>query len=265
MGIQGLQSYLEDNCRSACQPFDFGDLSQGKARAPYPFLVVVDGLSCLKHLYGSNLDWINGGQWNEMLRNVDIFVRSFRQCNVELVVYFNGEVDSVKIHEWSKEQQEKRQLVHQNLSHVLNQSYPPPKRLYFPPPCVTTCLRYAFRSFDVVVCSSIEDVRKEIVKYCQQNLCYGVIGHHADFLLLNAAKYFSSEHLKISKKSVSTTIFDREEFLKTMNLHHTRVAMFSSLLGNSFIPEEYLAGFHWVLLGPDHPLAKLQVCSALFR
>jgi len=40
--------------------------------------------------------------------------------------------------------------------------------------------------------------------------------------------------------------------------------LFASLLGTSFIPEDNLGSFYWNLLGPDHPLAKVQVGSFIF-
>ena len=271
MGIQGLQSFVEIQCSSeAWQDVDFKELSQTQGRsANSPLVLVVDAMSCLKHFYGPNTDWVCGGQWNELLRNVENFVRAFRQINIELVVFFDGEQDSTKIQSWIQEEEENRQMIHQILTHIHANSTFPPKRHFFAPKSVSTCLRLAFRCRDVVVCSTVNDLHKEIISYCKKHYCSGILGYHSDYLLLDSMCYFSSSHLKLVKKTGATTVrFNTDVIFRELELDTSRLALFSSLLGNSFIPEEWLAQFHWSLLGPDHPLAKLQVllscvCSSL--
>ena len=140
----------------------------------------------------------------------------------------------------------------------------PGKRLYFPPPVVNTCLRLAFLSCGVLVCTSMADLHKEMASYCQGERLAGVISHHADFLVFDVPNYFSADHLKFSKKDITTMRFDREAVLNELTLRHDRVGLFASLLGTSFIPEDNLGSFYWNLLGPDHPLAKVQVGSVIF-
>jgi len=103
------------------------------------------------------------------------------------------------------------------------------------------------------------DLHKEMASYCQSDCLAGVISHHADFLVFDVPNYFSADHLKFSKKDITTTRFNREVVLNELALHHERVGLFASLLGTSFIPEDKLGSFYWNLLGPDHPLAKVQV------
>ena len=260
MGIQGLQEYVEAKCPSACEEVNLKEVLHGKksTNSNTPVLLV-DTRSCLKHLYGPNTDWVCGGQWNEMLRAVENFTRSFRQQNIQIVMYFDGEGESQKLHHWIKNQNDKRQLARQILSHVMKMQSYPGKRLYFPPPVVNTCLRLAFLSCGVSVCSSTGDLHKEMATYCKAEGFAGVISHHTDFLLFDVPNYFSADHLKFSKKEITTMRFKRDEMLTALQLHHERLPLFASLLGSSFIPEEVLGSFYWNLLGPDHPLAKVQV------
>ena len=255
MGLQGLQEYVEGNCPKASQEVDLKEIA---VRWKTPVLLV-DAMSCLKHLYGPSTDWVCGGQWSEMLRSVENFTRSFRQQNIEIVMCFEGESDATKLHEWTRNQNEKRQLARQILSHVMKVNNYPSKRLYFPPPVVSTCLRLAFLSCGVSVCCSVGDLHKEMATYCRSEGLAGVISHHADFLLLDVPNYYSADHLKFTKKNITTVQFSRESMLNELQLHHDRLGLFASLLGTSFIPEELLASFYWNLLGPDHPLAKIKV------
>lgn len=262
MGIQGLQSFVETQCSGgSMETVDFKELAQNSSKmSSAPSILIVDVMSCLKHFYAANMDWVCGGQWNEVLRNVEVFVKAFRQYNIEPVVFFDGEQESTKMQSWIQEEEEGRQVVRQILSHVRNTSTFPPKRHFFAPKSLPTCLRLAFRCRDVVVCTTIGDVHKAIVNYCKKYLCVGILGHHSDFLLLNASSYYSSSHLKIVKKTgVNTVKFNTNVIFDELELDRTRLALFSTLLGNSYLPEEWLAQFHWSLLGPDHPLAKLQV------
>ncbi|CAB4032588.1 Hypothetical predicted protein [Paramuricea clavata] len=263
MGIQGLQSFVEIQCSNdAWGDIDFKELNQSLSHGKTsnaPSVLVVDAMSCLKHFYASNTDWVCGGQWNELLRNVENFVKAFRQIDIELVVFFDGEQDTAKIQSWIQEEEEYRQLVHQILSHVHNTATFPPKRHFFAPKSISTCLRLAFRSRDVVVCSTVGDLHKEIINYCKRHSCLGILGYHSDYLLLDAMSYYSSSHLKIVKRCGATSMrFNTDVIFRELELDRSRLALFSTLLGNSFLPEEWLAQFHWSLLGPDHPLAKLQ-------
>ena len=264
MGIQGLQSFVEIQCSSeAWNDVDFKELNQsinhGKTSSA-PSVLVVDAMSCLKHFYSTSTDWVCGGQWNELLRNVENFVKAFRNINIELVVFFDGEQDTAKIQSWIQEEEENRQIIHQILSHVHNTSTFPPKRHFFAPKSLSTCLRLAFRCRNVVVCSTVGDLHKEIINYCKKYSCLGILGYHSDYLLLDAMSYYSSSHLKVVRKTGTTSVkFNTDVIFRELELDRSRLALFSTLLGNSFLPEEWLAQFHWSLLGPDHPLAKLQV------
>lgn len=261
MGIQGLQEYLEANCPTACEEVDLREVLHGNKSTNVnpPPVLLVDTRSCLKHLYGPGTDWVCGGQWNEMLRSVENFTRSFRQQNIQIVMYFDGEGESRKLHQWIRTQNDKRQLARQILTHVMKMNCYPGKRLYFPPPVVEICLRLAFLSCGVSVCGSTGDLHKEMATYCSAEGYAGVISHHADFLIFDVPNYFSADHLKFTKKEITTVRFKRDAMLSDLQLHHDRLGLFASLLGTDFIPEEILGSFYWNLLGPDHPLAKVQV------
>lgn len=257
MSLQDLQSFLEASFSDACQTIDFKDVT--KSKSGESTVVIVDVKSCSRHLYGPFIDWVCGGQWNQMLRNVEYFVRSFRQLGVEPVAFFDGEVNSLKLHQWIKTEEGNRRQAYQALSHVMKNASYPSKKMFFPPPVLDSCLRLAFRSCGVSVCVSLEDLHKEALSFCRKQNLLGIIGNHADYVLLNAPRYFSAEKLKIEKRSITTVSFDIEKLFTQLQLQQNQVGLFASLLGNPLISEEHLAQFHWSLLGPEHAVAKLQV------
>ncbi|XP_032217699.1 constitutive coactivator of PPAR-gamma-like protein 1 [Nematostella vectensis] len=258
MGLQALQDFVESHCSKAIEQVEIKEFMKARQGAGSKAVLVIDAMSCVRYLYGYNSDWVCGGQWNEMLRNIENFVRAFRQQSTEIVVFLAGEGDSLKLHEWMKTQEKHRQTVHKVLSHVARQANFPPKRLFFLPPAAQFCLRLAFRSCGVSVCTSIVDLHKELVLYSKTRRYGAIIGHHGDYLMLDPPAYLSADKLTFNKKVVSSCKFNIDAVFDELGLKQSHRGLFASLLGNSFIPEEHLAHFHWALLGTDHPLAKNQ-------
>ena len=74
MGVKGLHSYMERRM----PPRDFAiGLHELRARANGADMVVVDGMALIRRLYPQELDWVGGGQFQELLCNVGEFVAAF--------------------------------------------------------------------------------------------------------------------------------------------------------------------------------------------
>lgn len=260
MGVQALQDYVESHCAKACQLIEMKDFVKERKASGLEAVLVVDAFSCVRYLYGYNSDWVCGGQWSEMLRNVENFVRSFRQHNIQIVAFLAGEGESSRVYDWIKSQEQNRQTVHKVLNHVNRQANFPPKRLFFLPPAAKMCLRLAFRSCGVSVCCSFTDLHQELVSYCRDGKCCGLIGHDSAYLLLDPPAYLSSEQLTVNKKNLTLKQFDLNVVFNEMCLKTSRLGLFASLLGTPFISEEALAPFHWALIGSEKPASKNQVC-----
>lgn len=262
MGVQALQDYVESHCPKGCHTVEIKDFVKERKNAGSEATLVVDALSCVRYLYGYNSDWVCGGQWSEMLRNVENFVRSFRQHNIQLVAFMSGEGESLRLLDWIKSQEQNRHTIHKVLTHVNRQANFPPKRLFFLPPAAKLCLRMAFRSCGVPVLCSFSDLHQELVSYSRDGeKCCGLIGHDSAYLVLNPPAYFSSEQLTVNKKTITLKNFDLNVVFNEMGLKPSRVGLFASLLGTPFISEEALSPFHWTLIGSEKPAAKNQVCE----
>lgn len=259
MGVQALQDYVESHCPKGCKSVDMKEFLKDRKNEGLEAVVVLDAFSCVRYLYGYNSDWVCGGQWSEMLRNVENFVRSFRQQDIQLIVFFGGEGDSVRLLDWIKMQEQHRHTVHKVLNHVMRQGNFPPKRLFFLPPAAKMCLQMAFRSCGATVCCSFSDLHQELVSYSIQGKCSGLIGHNAAYLVLNPPAYLSAEQMTVTKKSILLKYIDLEVVYQEMDLKPSRIGLFASLLGSPFIPEETLSAFHWSLVGSVNPSSKNQV------
>jgi hypothetical protein len=61
--------------------------------------VVVDGSSCIRHLYGE-LEWIGGGQLKQFGDKAQDFVQHFTDLGIRLVFFFDGPTVEDKRKTW---------------------------------------------------------------------------------------------------------------------------------------------------------------------
>lgn len=266
MVLDGLQTYIEtklDHCinknvdlRTVQSENEAVDITSSK-KALQIFVVHAD--SCRKYVYPISTDWVCGGQWNEMLNNLEKFVRNFRQSNSELVVFFDGSMSSTRIHEWKSRQANQRETVKQLMSKVVSYRASPSRNLAVIPACFNTALRLALKSCNVIVCSSLSQVHSDITNYYRAQKCSGIIAHSSHYLLQGISNCFSPDHLKIGRYNVRSSCIDFEAVMKELGLTEEALPVFASLIGSVLIPEEYLATFHWTFLAPDHPLRQVEL------
>lgn len=97
--------------------------------------LVIDGECCLNRLYGGYfsgtwclllveykmlnsdrvcfVDWVCGGQWNRMVNFLEKLIGLLENSNVELIVFFNGAIETQRMNEWIMQQKEESKKVNQ--------------------------------------------------------------------------------------------------------------------------------------------------------
>ncbi|XP_077989887.1 constitutive coactivator of PPAR-gamma-like protein 1 homolog isoform X2 [Glandiceps talaboti] len=263
MGIQGLLEFIERNCPQACVQVDLQKIGRSRKRSKTgenPLYLVIDADSCLHRLYGGSFsDWVCGGQWNYMFQFIDNLARACRSSNIHLIVYFNGSLEKTRMQEWIKQQSNARQTVHQILAHVHNKNTPPPRMWFIPPVCLDTTIRLALLQCGITVVNSFSDHIQEVIGYCRDYGCHGILAQHSEYCIFDPPKLFSSHQLKLTRSgNLLTNQYLIDELAKELDLNPNRFVIFSALVGNHILPDEDLALFHWFLLGPGHPLANLK-------
>ena len=238
MGIHELQNFIEGRCASACRPADLVQVARGAVTRPGRrgvgrLRLVVDAESCLDRLYGGFYsDWACGGQWNRMTNFLTTLMRACHQANTELVVFFNGALESQRLNAWAKTQQEARQNVQQVLKHLNSKATPPPKVWWHPPSCLHSSLRLALRQLGVEIALSMDDHHQEVIGFCRENHFHGLLCHDADYAIFDPPRYFSSRHLKLTYKGALETVeFVIDEVAKEIDLHPKRFCILAALLG----------------------------------
>ena len=98
MGVKGLHGFVE-----AALPRREHTITLEQLRAAggdATDTIVVDGMALIRRMYARSLDWVSGGQYQELWCNVRDFVAAFRHYGLRLVVFFDGGVDEVTM--WSR-------------------------------------------------------------------------------------------------------------------------------------------------------------------
>lgn len=82
-------------------------------------MVVVDGSSCIRHLYG-DLEWIGGGQLKQYGEKAQFFVRQFANLGIRLVFFFDGPTVEEKRRTWVERRLSKSDSMYYVLDAIEN-------------------------------------------------------------------------------------------------------------------------------------------------
>ncbi|XP_052283833.1 constitutive coactivator of PPAR-gamma-like protein 1 isoform X2 [Dreissena polymorpha] len=257
MGIKDLQGYLETHCAGACMSVDLLKISRGfiPKRRGMPsgsgrFCLIVDAESCLDRLYGGYYsDWVCGGQWNRMIAFLSNLQQACHNANLEMVVFFNGALESQKMDTWYTSQVNQKKKVNMVLRHIYNRGTPPPKVWWNPPVFLSGALRLALRDLGIGVAMSMDDHEQEVIGFCREHGLQGILGQNPVYVIFNPPRYFSSQNLKLTyKASLETKEYVMDEIAKALDLNPNRFCLFAALLGNHLLTEEDLYDFYKELL-----------------
>lgn len=265
MGVQSLQDFVDSSPEKYTVKLP---KVRGTPRvledASNTYLVHAD--SCIHLFYQhTHMDWVCGGQWNEFVNNVERFVRGFKTCSAELVIFIDGTMNSTKLFEWRIKNRLARENAKETLDLAqLKQQIPFKCRQdkFIPPGALKAALRLAFRSCNVMVCNAVNDVFRESVLFCKDLQLQGIIAKDANYILYGAPRYLSFSMVRHGKRSLeSLRLYNIKEILESLHLPGEKLSIYASLLGNRFLSEKDLASFFWDLIDESSPLWKVKVRS----
>lgn len=168
MGVKGLHSYLERRLPPAEHRVALSELP-GRTGSN---VVVVDGMSLIRRLYPFSLDWVGGGQFQELYVSVGNFVRAWRDVGLQLVVFFDGGVDEAKLTEWVSRRKRDLAMCEKVAAAVVRRE--PPRAsssCWVPPLYVSKWVGAAFRAHDCIVVYTAGEADRQIAAHCRRHRC----------------------------------------------------------------------------------------------
>ncbi|XP_068614221.1 constitutive coactivator of peroxisome proliferator-activated receptor gamma-like [Brachionichthys hirsutus] len=247
MGVKGLQSFVERCCPEACVSVNLREMAaqhvarsnQDRAASPNTTgpIIAVDGMACLRHWYSCK-DWVCGGQWREYMDVLRSWVGAFTSAGIRLVFFFDGLVKEQKRAEWVKRRRRVKGEISKIFLYMKARGQQPGRELFCLPSGLATFTSFALRSLGQEVFSSIQEADYEIASYACQHNCMGILGQDSDFIIYDSAPYLSVAKLQIG--SLTTVLYDRRRFCRSVGLTVAQLPLLACLLGNDVVSEEWM-------------------------
>ncbi|KAK4306303.1 hypothetical protein Pmani_021854 [Petrolisthes manimaculis] len=244
MGVRGLQSFLESHCGQACYNINIGKVADEytKKTGKTP-LIVVDGMSCLRKLYGK-LNWICGGQWKGYVDHIQEFYKSLTAHGISLVFFFDGNTPERKRETWTHRRLENLKDVMNYFSLIKTNKELEYGKHFFLPTGLAAFTPIIFK--DVLGCpvfTCLDECDKVVAEYAKKNGAMGILGQDSDYVIYNTANYyFSINHLNL--ETLDTVMYDRLALTRVLHITIDQLPVLSCLIGNDVIHQEDLLLFH---------------------
>lgn len=186
MGVKGLHSFIERKLAPVMYRVALAELP----RLTGSDVIVVDGMALIRRLYGFDLDWVGGGQFQELYVSVGDFVRAWRSAGLRLVVFFDGGVDEAKLSEWLSRRKRDLSMCEKVAAGVARGE--PPRTssaCWVPPLYISKWVGAAFRAHGCEVVYTAGEADRHIAAHCVRQRCAGVLGKDSDFFVLPVPLY----------------------------------------------------------------------------
>eukprot|EP00966_Prymnesium_polylepis_P158477 3663452-Prymnesium_polylepis.1 len=215
MGVKGLHSFVEGALPRRDHTLT---LDQLRASAGDADTIVVDGMALIRRMYARDLDWVSGGQYQELWCNVRDFVAAFKHFSLRLVVFFDGGVDEAKLSEWAGRRREDLKKC-ERVASALECGEAAPEQAWMPPPNISKVVGGAFRDVGCEVFFTAGEADREMAQYCcAQAACFAVLGKDSDFFVLPVPRYLVLDSLELRSSPPTVACYDRAAVVSTLDL-----------------------------------------------
>ena len=251
MGVKGLHSFLEAKLPAGQHMLSLPSLADEAFRTKILPTVVVDGMALIRKMYTTDLEWIVGGQYQDLLMNVKRFVQAFKDCGLQLVVFIDGGVDDAKLSEWQQRRAKDLQKVDKVVA-ALSRGEDPPNSAWMPPPNISKAVGGAFATYSCDVYYTAGEADRELASYCASKGCCGVLAKDSDFFVLPVSAYLNLDTLALHADPPTVTAYKRPHVEQALGLPSALLPLLGSLVGNDFVPTHLLSDFHRLILPGRH-------------
>ncbi|KAK8734393.1 hypothetical protein OTU49_006165 [Cherax quadricarinatus] len=244
MGVRGLQSFLESHCGQACYSVNIGKVAdEYQRRTGKTPLIVVDGMSCMRKLYGK-LNWVCGGQWKGYIEHIQDFYKSLTAHGIVLVLFFDGNTPERKRETWTHRRLENLKDVITYFTIIKSNKELEHGKHFFIPTGLAAFTPLIFK--DILGCqvyTCLDECDKAVAEYAKKYGAMGILGQDSDYIIYNTAHYyFSINHLNL--ETLDTIMYDRNALSRVLHISVDQLPVLSCLIGNDVIRQEDLLLFH---------------------
>lgn len=252
MGVRGLHTYLENKLPSEQHTCTLSELADTAFHNKRQCTIVVDGMALIRKLYTPDLEWVCGGQYQELWAHVQSFVKAFEAHGLKLVVFLDGGVDEAKLSEWKERRQKDLQKCDRVVS-ALQEGKEPPNAAWMPPPNISKAVGGAFAQNGAQVYYTAGEADRELASYCATHDCVAVLAKDSDFFVLPVPAYLNLDTLALHRSPPTATVYVRRAVEAALQLPSSLLPLLGSLVGNDFVPPHVLSDFHRTLLPGRQP------------
>lgn len=244
MGVRGLQSFLEGHCGQACYSVNLGRVAdEYHKRTGKTPLLVIDGMSCLRKVYG-RLNWICGGQWKGYVEHMQDFYKSLKQHGINVVFFYDGNTPERKRETWTHRRLENlKDVVHYFNVIKSNKELEHGKHFFLPTGLAAFTPLIVKDVLGCQVYTCLDECDKAVAEYAKKHGAMGILGQDSDYIIYNTSYYyFSINHLNL--ETLDTIMYDRNALARVLRLSVDQLPVLSCLIGNDVIHQEQLLVFH---------------------
>ena len=220
-------------------------------RAGASCTIVVDGMALIRKLYTPDLEWVVGGQYQELWLHVQSFVRAFEAHGLRLVVFIDGGVDDAKLSEWRERRTKDLAKVNRVVT-ALSRGEQVPTGAWMPPPNISKAVGGAFAQLGCKVYYTAGEADRELASYCESQRCAAVLAKDSDFFILPVAAYLNLDTLALHSDPPTVTVYMRKDIEAALGAPTALLPLVGSLIGNDFVPSHALASFHRAVMPGRH-------------
>ncbi|XP_076068067.1 constitutive coactivator of peroxisome proliferator-activated receptor gamma-like isoform X2 [Oratosquilla oratoria] len=252
MGVRGLQTFLESHCGAACYSVNMGKVAEEyHKRTGKDPIIIVDGMSCLRKLYGK-LNWICGGQWKGYIDHIRHFIKSLEAHGIKLIFFYDGNTQSRKRDTWVHRRLENLKDITTIFNIIKHNKELEHGKQFFLPTGLAAFTPLTIKEVlgcEVYIC--LDECDTEVAEFAKRKGAMGILGQDSDYLIYNTAHYyFSINHLNI--ETLDTMVYDRAALARVLHIGIDQLPLLSCLIGNDVIPQERLQLFHKYVMKDAH-------------
>ncbi|GLG99189.1 Uncharacterized protein GBIM_05708 [Gryllus bimaculatus] len=254
MGVRGLQTFMEKSSPDAAHEVNIKDIVRSYRRETgREVVIVVDGSSCLRPLYG-RLDWICGGQVREYVEVFQNFIQAFQDIGVKLVFFFDGPTQARKRKVWVERRLKSLMDVYRVFDLIGRGKHPSQLGgdTILLPPATSYLAAHAIKTSEgCEVHRSVKECDEEIADYARQHNCFAILGQDSDYVIYDGPQYYlSAVHLNVEK--MTTINYNRWALSRQLQLAPSLLPLLASLVGNDIVRSDDLLPFHQRLCKPKN-------------